>query len=327
MALIPHDLTPVYKATIGKGSGAMRWQRATYVNLLPPCNNACPAGLNIQAWLALAQAGRYEDAWRQYMEDNPLPATHGRACYHPCENACNRQFLDQPVAIHAVDRFLGDLATEKGWTISAGAPTGKRVLVVGAGPAGLSCAYHLRRFGHAVEIRDSGDEPGGMTRYGIPAYRLPREDLLKEIARIEAMGVKIKLRHRVTDVLGEKAEGGFDAAFVGIGTHVSNHLDIPAMDGTKMIDAIALLEQVDEGRRPVLGRVVGVIGGGNTAMDAARVAKRLGAEESVLIFRFDKEHMEAHPYEAGEAFAEGVKIKWLSTVKQFGEDEVLVEQM
>jgi formate dehydrogenase (NADP+) beta subunit len=327
MTLIPKDMTPVYKATIAKGTNAVRWQRAAYVNLLPPCNNACPAGVNIQAYLSLSQAGRHEEAWRKYMDDNPLPATHGRACYHPCESACNRQFLDQPVAVHSLDRFLGDLALEKGWTITAGAPTGKRVLVVGAGPAGLSCAYHLRRIGHEVEIRDGSEEPGGMMRYGMPAYRLPREGLGKEIARIEAMGVKILRNHRVTDVLAEKAQGNFDAVFLAIGTQVGNHVPIPAMDGGKMIDAISLLEQVEKGRAPVLGRVVGIVGGGNTAMDAARVAKRLGAQEAVLIFRFDKAHLEAHPYEAMEAFAEGVKIKWLSTVKQFGQDEILVERM
>ena len=327
MTLIPKDMTPVYKATIAKGTGAMRRQRAAYVDLLPPCNNACPAGLNIQAWLSLAQAGRYEDAWRKYMEDNPLPGIHGRACYHPCESACNRQFIDQPVAVHSLDRFLGDLALERGWTIPAGSPTGKRVLVIGAGPAGLSCAYHLRRLGHEVEIHDSGEEPGGMMRYGIPAYRLPRDGVGREIARIEAMGASIVRNHRVTDVLAEMAQGRFDAVFLAIGTQVANHLNVPAMDGGKMIDAISLLEQVDRGRAPVLGRVVGIIGGGNTAMDAARVAKRLGAQEAILIFRFDQAHMEAHPYEAMEAFAEGVKIKWLSTVKHFGRDEVLVERM
>jgi len=327
MTLIPKDMTPVYKATIAKGTNAARWQTAAYVDHLPPCNNACPAGLNIQAWLALAQAGKYEDAWRKYMEENPLPATHGRACYHPCESGCNRQFLDQPVAIHSIDRFLGDLALEKGWTIRPGAPTGKRVLVVGAGPAGLSCAYHLRLLGHEVEIRDSSEEPGGMMRYGMPAYRLPRAGLAEEIARIEAMGVKFVHNHRVTDVLAEKEQGGFDAVFLGIGAQLANHLNVPAMDGGKMIDAITLLEQVEEGRAPVLGRVVGIVGGGNTAMDAARTAKRLGAEDAVLIFRFDKDHLEAHPYEAMEAMAEGVKIKWLSTVKQFGQDEVLMERM
>jgi formate dehydrogenase (NADP+) beta subunit len=254
MALLPKDMTPVYKAIIAKGTNAMRWQRAVYVDLLPPCNNACPAGLNIQSWLSLTQSGRYEEAWREYMEENPLPATHGRVCYHPCENACNRQYLDQSVAIHSIDRFLGDLALEKGWTIPAGAPTGKRALVVGAGPAGLSCAYHLRRLGHEVEIRDGGEEPGGMMRYGIPAYRLPREGMCKEIARIEAMGAKILRNHRVTDILAKQAQGRFDAVFLGIGTQVANHLDVPAMDGGKMIDAISLLEQVEKGHAPVLGR-------------------------------------------------------------------------
>ena len=327
MSLVPKDLTPVYKETIGKGAGARRWQRPVYVDHLPPCNHACPAGENIQAWLDLAQAGDYEGAWRKYMEENPLPATHGRACYHPCESACNRGFLDQAVSIHSLDRFLGDRAIEKGWTIAPGAPTGKRVLVVGAGPAGLSCAYHLRRFGHAVEIRDANPEPGGMMHYGIPAYRLPREGLDKEIARIEQMGVTIVRNARVTDVHAEKTAGAFDAVFLGIGAQVANHLDIPAMDGGKIIDAVTLMERVEKGRAPSLGRVVGIVGGGNTAMDAARIAKRLGAEEAVIIFRFDKAQMEAHPYEAMEAFAEGVKIKWLSTVKQFGEDEIVVEQM
>ncbi len=327
MSLVPKDLTPVYNQTVGKGAGARRWQRPIYVDHLPPCNHACPAGENIQAWLGLAQAGDYEGAWRKYMEENPLPATHGRACYHPCESACNRQFLDQAVSIHSLDRFLGDLANEKGWTITPGPPTGKRVLVVGAGPAGLSCAYHLRRFGHDVEIRDANPVPGGMMHYGIPAYRLPREGVDKEIARIEAMGVKMVRNTRVDNVLAEKALGSFDAVFLGIGAQVANHLDIPAMDGGKIIDAVTLMERVEKGRAPSLGRVVGIIGGGNTAMDAARIAKRLGAEEAVIIFRYDKAQMEAHPYEAMGAFAEGVKIKWLSTVKQFGEDEIMVEQM
>jgi NADPH-dependent glutamate synthase beta subunit-like oxidoreductase len=327
VSLVPRDLTPVYKETIGKGAGARRWQRPVYVDHLPPCNHACPAGENIQAWLALAQAGDYEAAWRTYMEENPLPGTHGRACYHPCESACNRQFLDQAVSIHSLDRFLGDRANEMGWTIAAGAPTGKRVLVVGAGPAGLSCAYHLRRSGHDVEIRDANAEPGGMMLYGIPAYRLPREGLTREIARIEAMGVRIVRNSRVTDVLAEKAAGSFDAVFLAIGAQVANHLDIPAMDGGKIIDAVTLMERVEKGRAPSLGRVVGIVGGGNTAMDAARIAKRLGAQEAVIIFRYDKAQMEAHPYEAMEAFTEGVKVKWLSTVKQFGEDEIVVEQM
>jgi len=327
MSLIPKDLTPVYKATIAKGTSALRWQRPAYVDFLPPCNNACPAGENIQAWLDLAQAGRYEEAWQKYMEQNPLPATHGRACYHTCETSCNRKHLDQAVSIHSLDRFLGDLANAASWKVSTAPPTGKRVLVIGAGPGGLSCAYHLRRMGHDVEIRDASPEPGGMMHYGIPAYRLPRDGLMKEIDRIEVMGVKITRNHRVDDLLAEKQAGHFDALFLAVGAQVGNHLDIPSMDGGKMIHALTLLEQVEQGRAPRLGRVVGIIGAGNTAVDVARVAKRLGAEEAVLIYRSDRQHMRAHPYEAAEAFAEGVKVRWMSTVKQFGSDEIVVEEM
>jgi NADPH-dependent glutamate synthase beta subunit-like oxidoreductase len=327
MSLILKDMTPVYKATIAKGTSPTRWQRPIYVDLLPPCNNACPAGLNIQAWLELAQDGRYHDAWLKYMEENPFPGTHGRACYHPCEGACNRQFLDQPIAVHALDRFLGDTAIANGWTVPVKPHTGRRVLVVGAGPAGLTCAYHLRRLGHDVEIRDAGAEPGGMMRYGIPAYRLPRDGLTAEIERIRAMGVKMTPNYRVTDVLAEQEAGRFDAVFLAVGAQIGNHLDIPSMDGAKMIHALSMLEDVEHGRPPQLGRVVGIIGGGNTAVDVARVARRLGAEEAILIYRSDRAHMRAHPYEVQEAFAEGVKVKWMSTVKQFGTEEVLVEEM
>ena len=319
MSLIPKDMTPVYKATIGKGTGGRRWQRPIYVDHLPPCNNACPAGENIQAWLDLAQAGDYEEAWRKYMEENPLPGTHGRACYHPCESACNRQYLDQPVSIHSLDRFLGDLANEKGWTIRVEPPTGKRVLVVGAGPARLVVRLSPAALG--PRGRNPRRQPGARRDDALrhsrlpPAARRPHEGDRAH----RGDGREDHPQHRVTDVLAEKEAGKFDAVFLAIGAQVANHLDIPAMDGGKMIDAVTLLEQVEQGRAPRLGRVVGIVGGGNTAMDAARIAKRLGAEEAVLIFRFDKAHMEAHPYEAMEAFAEGVKIKWLSTVKQFGE--------
>jgi NADPH-dependent glutamate synthase beta subunit-like oxidoreductase len=166
-----------------------------------------------------------------------------------------------------------------------------------------------------------------MMHYGIPQYRLPRDGLMQEIARIQAMGVTIVSNYRVNDVLAEKNAGRFDAVFLAIGAQVGNHLDIPAMDGGKMIHALDLLEQVEQGKPPKLGRVVGIVGAGNTAVDAARVARRLGAEEAVLIYRSDSKHMRAHPEEAAEAFAEGVKVKWMSTVKQFGNDELMVEQM
>lgn len=325
MSLIPKDLTPVLQATLQKGAGATRWQHPAWIDHLPPCNAACPAGENIQAWLEKAQAGDFEGAWRTLVADNPMPAVHGRACYHPCEGGCNRGALDEAVAIHAVERFLGDEAARNGWTVAPGAATGRRVLVVGAGPAGLSAAWHLRRLGHAVEIRDASPEPGGMLHYGIPAYRLPRDVLAREIARIAAMGVTFTMGTRVDDVEAAMAAGGFDAAFVAIGAGAGNHLDIPAADGRQMVDAIRMLEAVEAGNAPRLGRVVGVIGGGNTAMDAARVAKRLGAEEAILIYRRDRAHMRAEPYEADEAFLEGVRAKWLAAPVRFGAEGVTVE--
>lgn len=328
MSLKLSGMTQVLQITTRKGVGSLRWQRPRYLHFLPPCNHACPAGENIQAWLGHAQAGDYEKAWQTLVENNPLPATHGRACYHPCEDGCNRSHLDAPVAIHAVERFLGDLAVEKGWQVPVKLLTGNKVLVVGAGPGGLACAYHLARLGHQVEIRDANSEPGGMMAYGIPAYRLPRADLGKEIQRIATLpGVTIKCGQRVDDVVAEKQKGGFDAVFVAVGAQVANHLDIPATDGKKMVDAVTMLEQARTGKEPKLGRIVAIVGGGNVAMDAARTAKRLGAEEAVLVFRYDKEHLEAHPYEASEAFTEGVKIKWLSTVEQFGANGLVIEKV
>jgi NADPH-dependent glutamate synthase beta subunit-like oxidoreductase len=249
-------------------AGPVRARRPVYLDLLPPCNAGCPAGENIQAWLAQMQAGRTEQAWRQLVADNPLPAIHGRVCYHPCETACNRAYLDSSVSIHAVERFLGDQALEHGWVFDpAPLPTGQRVLVVGAGPSGLSAAYHLARRGHQVEIRDASPEPGGMMRYGIPAYRLPREVLAGEISRIQALGVRITCGHRVTDLAAERREGRFDAVFVAVGAHLSKHVDIPARDASRIVDAVPFLREVASGGHPVLGRRVAVYGGGNTAMD------------------------------------------------------------
>ena len=192
-----HDLTPAVDLTLHHGSGPFRTRLPHYVSLKPPCNHACPAGEDIQTWLAFAQAGEYRRAWETLIADNPLPATHGRVCYHPCETACNRGELDGAVSIHAVERFLGDMALDDGWTVPVERATGKRILVIGAGPSGLSAAYHLTRLGHQVQIHEAGPLPGGMLHFGIPAYRLPRTGLLAEIARIRRMGVHIELSHHL----------------------------------------------------------------------------------------------------------------------------------
>ncbi len=322
------DMTSVVDLTREKGTGSTRRQRPIYVDLLPPCNNACPAGENIQEWLALAQASRFRAAWEVLVRDNPLPAVHGRVCYHPCETSCNRKEVDSAVSIHAVERFLGDLAAVQGWQLPIDtSPSGKRVLVVGAGPSGLSAAYHLTRLGHAVEIHEAGPLPGGMLHFGIPAYRLPRKDLMKEVERIKGMGVKIVLNHKVEDVLAEKQAESFDAVFIAIGAHVSKHVDIPARDAVKVLDAVSLLRGVSTGETPLLGRRVVIYGGGNTAMDAARTVRRLGAEEALIVYRRDRTHMPAHAFEADEAEAEGIKIKWLTSIKAIEGGDLTVEMM
>lgn len=328
MVAKPGDMTPVIDLTREKGAGPIRYRRPIYADLLPPCNKACPAGENIQAWLDLAQAGKYREAWETLVRDNPMPAVHGRVCYHPCETACNRGELDAAVGIHAVERFLGDLAAKEGWPFKIELPpSGKRVLVIGAGPSGLSAAYHLARQGHAVEIHEAGPVPGGMMHFGIPAYRLPREDLMNEIERIQAMGVNIVLNRKVEDVLAEKSAGKFDAVFIAIGAEVSKHIDIPARDAGRVLDAVSLLHNVKEGEVPHLGRRVVVYGGGNTAMDAARTARRLGADEALIVYRRDRVHMPARAFELEEAVEEGVKIKWLTTIKNIVGPDLTVEMM
>ncbi|WP_447954047.1 NAD(P)-binding protein [Sphingopyxis chilensis] len=310
------------------GTGPWRRQLPHWIDHLPPCNAACPAGENIQAWLDLAQAGKYREAWETLVRDNPLPAVHGRVCYHPCETSCNRVGLDEAVSIHAVERFLGDLAAAEGWPYPVDAePSGKRVLVVGAGPSGLSAAYHLNRLGHAVEVHEAGPLPGGMMHFGIPAYRLPRADLLREIGRIEAMGVKIVTNHKVEDLLAAKSNGGFDAVFIAIGAGIGKHVDIPARDAVRVLDAVSLLHNVTTGEAPRLGRRIVVYGGGNTAMDAARTARRLGVEEALIVYRRDRAHMPAHAFEADEAIEEGVKIKWLAMIKEIIGPDLTVETM
>lgn len=311
-----------------RGTGALRTRRPAFVDFLPPCNDACPAGENIQAWLALAQLGNYEAAWRELVENNPLPSIHGRVCYHPCEDVCNRAFTDSSVSIHAVERFLGDLALELDWQFTKPEiSTSRKILIVGAGPSGLSAAYQLARLGHFVEIREAGPVAGGMIHFGIPAYRMPRDELQAEIKRIENLGVKITLNQRVDDVLAEKKAGSFDAVFVAVGAHISKKIDIPNRDAGKILDAVSFLSQVKDGDPPKIGRRVAIYGGGNTAMDAARTAKRLGATETMIIYRRDRSSMPAHDFEADEAIEEGIKINWLRTIKEIDRSTFKIEVM
>jgi 2-oxoacid:acceptor oxidoreductase delta subunit (pyruvate/2-ketoisovalerate family) len=326
----PFAITLEVGSSRANKTGTWRTERPVYVDRMPPCNTACPAGENIQSWLYEAEEGGdgYERAWRLIMEENPFPAIMGRVCYHSCETACNRATLDEAVGINEVERFLGDLAIERGWRASVGAaPSGKRVLVVGAGPCGLSAAYHLARLGHDVTVRDAGSRAGGMMRFGIPRYRLPREVLDAEVARIEALGVRIELETHVTDAFGAMRDDGFDAVFVAVGAQIGKRAYVPAGEAAHIVDAVTLLRSMEGEERPTLGRRVAVYGGGNTAMDAARTAKRLGAEEAIVIYRRTRDRMPAHDFEVEEAEDEGIQMKWLSTVKHADGGKLLLERM
>jgi len=322
----PFAITLDPGSSLANHTGTWRTMRPVYVDRLPPCNHACPAGENIQGWLAHAESGDYEAAWRVLTQDNPLPAVMGRVCYHPCETACNRASLDAAVGINSVERFLGDEALRRGWQFDRPSQqTGRRVLVIGAGPSGLSAAYHLARAGHDVVIRDAGPCAGGMMRFGIPKYRLPRDVLDAEVARIAALGVSIELNTKVSNIA--ESMRGFDAAFLAVGAHIGKRAYIPAGSSARILDAVSVLRSMEGEEKPMLGRRVVVYGGGNTALDVARTAKRLGAKEAIIVYRRTREKMPAHDFELEEALQEGVLVKWLSTIKHAGEASITVEKM
>jgi 2-oxoacid:acceptor oxidoreductase delta subunit (pyruvate/2-ketoisovalerate family) len=313
----PFAITLDPGSSLANKTGSWRSERPVYVDRLPPCNAQCPAGEDIQGWLFHAESGDYEAAWRRLVRDNPFPAVMGRVCYHSCEGACNRAKLDTAVGINSVERFLGDEALKRGWRFDApAAETGRHVLVVGAGPSGLAAAYHLRRLGHRVTVREAGPMAGGMMRFGIPQYRLPREVLDAEIARVLEMGVTLELHAKVEHLAEAMASGSFDATFLAVGAHIAKRAFIPAKDSARILDAVAVLRSMEDGERPMLGRRVVVYGGGNTAIDVARTARRLGATEAVIVYRRTRERMPAHDFEVEEALQEGVQVKWLSTIRQ-----------
>ncbi len=328
MKELPFAITLEIGSSRANKTGSWRVERPVYVDRLPPCNDACPAGENIQQWLYLAEDGSYEAAWRQIMRDNPLPAVMGRACFHPCETACNRAQVDEAVGINAIERFLGDRALAEGWAPDPPAAlTGQRVLVVGSGPGGLSAAYHLRRLGHRVTVLEASPQPGGMMRYGIPSYRLPRDVVDAEIERICAMGVEIVCDRRLDDVGAEMKARDFDAAFLAVGAQRGKHADIPAGDTARVLDALTLLRATEDHAPPALGRRVVVYGGGDTAMDAARTARRLGAEDALVVYRRTRDRMPANAEEVLDAANEGVRLKWLSTIAGIGAETIRVERM
>lgn len=313
--------------SLANHTGSWRTLRPVNVFKLPPCNKQCPAGENIQQWLYYAAEGDYEQAWRVLTENNPLPACMGRVCYHTCEGKCNRGFLDESVGINSVERFLGDYALAHKLAFKKPArETGKRVLIIGSGPAGLSAAYQLRRYGHTVHIVEMAQKAGGMMRYGIPVYRLPREILDAEIQRILDMGVTIEYGRKVEDVLAEKENGKYDAVIMGMGASLSTNVDIPSGDTTHILTALNVLEKISSDGDIQIGRKVAVYGGGNTAVDVARSLRRLGAEP-IIVYRRNRDKMPANEEEMDGAIEEGIQVKWLTTIQEAQGEKLKIEKM
>ena len=262
----------------------------TYVHKTPPCQASCPSGEDIRGWLNIVRGvekapkglAMPEYAFRRSTEANPFPSMMGRVCPAPCQTGCNRNRVEDYVGINAVEQYIGDTALEKGFTFQAGPDTGKRVAIVGGGPAGLSAAYQLRRKGHAVTIFEDHAELGGMAKYGVPGYRLPRTHLDGEINRIIAMGVEVRPNTRVgRDVKLEDLQSQFDAVLIAIGCKAGRPLPVPGADAPNVISGVAFLEAFNQGRlKAVAGRVV-VVGGGDTSVDVVSVARRLGYVDDV----------------------------------------------
>jgi len=321
----------------------------TYQKSTPPCQASCPSGEDIRGYLAIARGTEkppagvpwQEYAWRRLTEANPFPSVMGRVCPAPCESGCNRNEVEDFVGINSVEHFLGEYAIAHGLKfIKPSVSTGKKVAVIGGGPAGLSCAYQLALKGHEVTVFDEHEHLGGMMRYGIPGFRTPRAVLDAEIARILDLGVKARLKTRIgTDVTLEQLKGEFDAVFMGMGAQGGRPLPAPGAEAPNCVTATAFLRAFNDGRMKHVGKRVVVVGGGDTSIDVATVARRLGHiehphltdhPESVIlgkqaqdvaeisarqgaevtltsVFAIDK--MQANPHEIEHALAEGIVIR------------------
>ena len=322
------DITkPVDLLSHAEGTGPQRTRRPLYVDFMPPCNSACPAGENIQAWMAHAQAGNYFEAFQTLMEDCPFPAILGRVCVKPCETGCNRNHIDTTVNIHAVERYIGDEAIKQQWQIRQLAPaSGKKVLVVGAGPSGLAAAYHLAKLGHTVEVFEASSHLGGLMWSGIPDYRLPKEILDAELDRLVKMGIKFQLNHKVSNIEEEKKAGKFDAVYLAVGAQIIREEDFTKDDSVLVTDAFSFFTASKENTAPFTNKKVVIYGGGKLALYISRMIKRYGSEATVY-FAGDKKMMPAYDYETDDALAEGVDVQLLRKIKTVAKNKITLEKL
>jgi NADH-quinone oxidoreductase subunit F len=293
---------------------------------ISPCQNACPAGVNVPGYIALIAAGRFRDAYNMVRKENPFPAICGRVCTHPCEDKCRRAQLDEPIAISDLKRYIADyqLDNEEPYMDLVFPKNGKSIAIIGAGPSGLTCGFYLARLGYDVDVFEAQPVAGGVLAFGIPEYRLPKHVLQKEIKMIEQVGVNIHLNKEIgVDITFYHLIDEYDAIYIATGTQFSNKINIPGEDLEGIYYGLDFLRDVNLGRKVNIGKRVAVIGGGNTAIDAARVALRMGAEEVTIVYRRMIEDMPADPREVKEAVEEGIKIISLSAPVEFtGKDKV-----
>ena len=293
-------------------TGTWRYLRPRFDNKISPCNEGCPAGQDVEGAMVLIGKGKTLEAWELFKEENPFPAVCGRVCYHPCESSCNRGEFDEAVSINGLERFMADIASRQGrkptWVKRE--KRKEKIAIIGSGPAGLTCAYHLARMSYGVTVFEALPVLGGMLRVGIPEYRLPKKVLEEEIDQILELGVKAEMNVRFGKgmLLNDLKE--YQAVFLAMGNHRSKTLGVPGEDTDGVMSGVEFLRKVSLGQEITLSKRVAVIGGGNTAIDAARTALRLGAKP-FIVYRRTKEEMPAFPAEILEAEEEGIEISFL----------------
>jgi len=305
-------------------TGSWKFAEPLFIDRVSPCNQQCPAGEDITGYMYLASQGRFEEAWKLITEENPFPAIMGRVCFHTCEEQCNRKDHDEPISIHTVERFIGDYGLSHGLKIGVTEPEkDKKIAVVGAGPGGLSAAFHVRKRGYRVTIFDRDQKPGGLMRYGIPAYRLPKDILDAEISRLSEMGIEFKMGVTIgKDITWDALNTQFEAVFVALGAYEETGLRIEELNKQGIFEALKFLYEINLDKKPDIGKNMAVIGGGNSAIDCARVSRRLGAEVTI-VYRRGEEEMPAHPEEIAMAKEEGVGFLFLAAPTQvYGQEGI-----
>ncbi len=306
----PLPISPISRGTTEHNrTGSWRYLRPRYQNKVSPCRAGCPATMPVETVMALVQAGRPEEALREILLENPLPGLCGRVCFHPCEAVCNRKDLDSPVAIQLVERLVADVWPDEMQVAEPGRSTGRSVAVIGSGPAGLAAAWFSARLGHAVTIFEARSRLGGIPRYGIPAYRLPREILDQEIERILSLGIEVQTGVQVGKDIPWSELQRFDAAFLAPGLGKTRTLGIEGQSAVNVETGIEFLRRFNTKGSRQVGERLAVIGGGNTAIDAARVARRAGADVTIL-YRRTRTEMPALAAEVDEADREGVNMEF-----------------